>query len=155
MSVVRGGWLVRFVLSTAVLIGLAAMHSLGHEPTMADHHDRSGMSPVTHSVLQPAGALTKAGAAMSVAAPSGCAGNGCAGLSSAPGDSPEHMPGWAVCLAVVGASGAALALAATLLRRATVTTPGGRREPSVAASRGPPARPRLGQRVAEVSVLRI
>ncbi|WP_422754144.1 hypothetical protein [Micromonospora sp. WMMD708] len=65
------------------------------------------------------------------------------------------MPGWVVCLAVVGAFGVALALGAALLRRATVTTPGDRRQSSVAASRGPPAWPRSGQRVAEVSVLRI
>ncbi|MEU7982013.1 hypothetical protein AB0B63_26215 [Micromonospora sp. NPDC049081] len=155
MSAVRGGRLVRFVLLTATLIGLAAMHSLGHEPTMADHHNRSGMSAITHMVVQPAAALTKTGAATSVAAPSGCAGDGCAGLSSARGDSPGHVPGWAVCLAVVGAFGVALVLAAALLRRATGTTPGDRRRPSVAVSRGPPAWPRMGQRVAAVSVLRI
>ncbi|MFC4110209.1 hypothetical protein [Micromonospora zhanjiangensis] len=155
MSAVRGGWLVRFVLLTATLIGLAAMHSLGHEPAMADHHDRPGMSPITQTVLQPAAALTKTVAAMSVAAPSGCAGDRCTGLSSASGDAPGNMPGWAVCLAVVGAFGVALALAAALLRRATVTTPGDRRQASVAVSRGPPACPRLGRRVAEVSVLRI
>ncbi|ASW56842.1 hypothetical protein CIK06_25820 [Plantactinospora sp. KBS50] len=65
------------------------------------------------------------------------------------------MPGWAVRLAVVGAFGVSLALAAALLLRPTGVTSRDRSQPSVAVSRGPPAWSPMGNRVAAMSVLRI
>ncbi|MBU8855841.1 MULTISPECIES: hypothetical protein [unclassified Micromonospora] len=92
---------------------------------------------------------------MSAAVSGGCAGDRCAGLTAAPGDAPGHLPGWTVCLAIVGSFGVALALtAALLLRRASVAPGDDRCQPSSAGSRVPPPSPGMGQRAAAVSVLR-
>ncbi|MBY8871663.1 hypothetical protein K7640_07390 [Micromonospora sp. PLK6-60] len=155
MSAARGGWLVRLVLLTATLIGLTAMHSLGHQPAMTGQHHGSAVPASTHAETPPGAVLTTAIAAMDVAVPHGCAGGQCAGLDAAPSGAPGHMPGWAVCLAVVGAFGVSLALTAALLLRRTGAMPRDRRQPSVAVSRGPPAWSPMGQRVTAVSVLRI
>ncbi|MEO3773998.1 hypothetical protein [Micromonospora sp. B9E7] len=154
VSAVRGGWLVRLVLLTATLIGLAAMHSLGHQPAGAGPHHGSAVPPNRHAVAQP-GAVLAAVAAVNAAVPHGCAGEGCVGLTAAPGGAPGHMPGWAVCLAVVGAFGVSLALTAALLLRRTGITSRDRSQPSVTVSRGPPAWFPMGRRVAALSVLRI
>ena len=155
VSATRGGWVVRFLLLAATLIGLAAMHSLGPQLAMPGGHTGHGMRPGAHPATAPAADLTSGAAAMSVAVPSGCAGDGCPRLAAAPDGTPGHLPGWAVCLAVIGAFGTALALAAALLVTRTVSAPGRLRWSSPAASRGPPTAPRLGQRVAAVSVLRV
>lgn len=150
VSAVRGGWLVRFVLLAATLTGLAAMHSLGHQPAGAGPHHGAAMPTDTRGDAQSGAVLT----AVAAVSPE-CAGEGCAGLTAAPGGSPGHMPGWAVCLAVVGAFGISLALTAALLLRRTGVTSHDRSQPSVAVSRGPPAWSPMGQRVAAMSVLRI
>ncbi|WP_285792939.1 hypothetical protein [Micromonospora sp. NBRC 107095] len=150
MSAVRGGRLVRLVLLTATLIGLAAMHSLGHQPAVAGPHHGAAMAPEAQR-----GAILTAVAAMNDAGPHGCAGDGCEGVTAAPGGTPGHMPGWALCLAVVGAFGVSLALTAALLLGRTGVTSRDRSQPSVAVPRGPPAWSPMGQRVAAVSVLRL
>lgn len=155
VSAARGGWVARFLLLAATLIGLAAMHSLGHQLAMPGGHAGHGMRPGAPPATVPAADQTGGAAAMSVAVPSGCAGDGCPRLAAAPNGTPGHLPGWAVCLAVIGAFGTALALAAALLVMRTVSAPGRLRWSAPAASRGPPALPRLGQRVAAVSVLRV
>ncbi|MEV4761490.1 hypothetical protein AB0J89_02515 [Micromonospora chokoriensis] len=154
VSAARGGWVVRFLLLAATLIGLAAMHSLGHGVAMPGGHAGHGMHPVGHPVTAPAADLMSGAVAMSVAVRNGCAGDGCAGLA-APGGSPGHTPSWAICLAVVGGFGVALAMAGALLLCRSASTIVDRRQPPVTASRGPPAALKVGQRVTAVSVLRV
>lgn len=125
------GRAARLALLLATLLGLTAMHTLGH----------TGPHP--------------AGDHVAMSATTACAGDGCGRLLTVAGAGHEHggMDGWAVCVAVLVAF-AVVVLAAMLLvrRRAGVTTVSGRPARS-AGPRAPPPRP-FGLALATVSVLR-
>jgi hypothetical protein len=137
----RTGPVARWVLLACTLLGLAAMHSLGHAGIGMD-------GPTGHRPAAPASMVS---VAMAVT-------DGCAGCAH-PGDPamPGHggMSVWSVCLAVLGALALAAVLAALLLafasRHGTVTS---RARTRPATPRAPPAR-RTGLNLAAVSVLRL
>jgi hypothetical protein len=132
------GRLARWLLLACTLVGLTAMHSLGHGGGMhavamlADRHD----------------------AEATVAMADGCACDGCGHPAALPAEG-DDMTGWSVCLAVVGGF-AALALLA--LAVAALTRRGGLAGVLVdrlaAGPRAPPGRLPVGLALATVSVLR-
>ncbi|MEU8372117.1 MULTISPECIES: hypothetical protein [unclassified Micromonospora] len=172
-----GRWL-RLLLLVGTLLGLSAMHTLGHDAHPAAGHPADGR-PVGHSTVGHSTSADRASVghdtpverphrtsvvspvmdrgdltgpvrlAMVTARPLGC-GAGCVVvLPYEPTGSPAT--GWSVCLAVLGALTVTLLvlLCAVRTRPAGVARPPSRpREP-----RAPPPRP-LGLRLATVSVLR-
>ncbi|MBM0259610.1 hypothetical protein [Micromonospora sp. 4G55] len=167
------GWWARLLLLACTVLGLAAMHTIGHGThSVASHPD--GHAAVSQRVMLAQAALPEAVPVAHGAAPEAVpaahaaapeavpvaqvalavsfAGQGDA--VALPADQPGGAPsGWSVCLAVLGAFTVALLLATLLLGRArpAVDT----RHPS-GPSRGPrapPPRP-VGLRLVTVSVLR-
>ncbi|MFG3600354.1 DUF6153 family protein [Micromonospora chersina] len=131
-----GRW-VRLLLLLCTLVGLTAMHTLGHGA-----HSPSG---------QPAG--HRAGHSAALAMVADCEGD-CPARALPPADPGADPSGWSVCLAVLGAFAVAL-LVVVLLRtgsRAAVATAGGPLR-HAAGPRAPPPRP-YGLRLATTSVLR-
>ncbi|SCL62622.1 DUF6153 family protein [Micromonospora chersina] len=132
-----GRW-VRLLLLVCTLVGLTAMHTLGHGA-----HSPSG---------QPAGHPAGHSAALAMVAD--CEGDRCTARALPPGDPGADPSGWSVCLAVLGAFAVAL-LVVVLLRtgsRSAVAAAGGPlRHP--AGPRAPPPRA-FGLRLATTSVLR-
>lgn len=144
----RPGRTARLMLLLATLLGLAAMHTLGHHGphVTPGHHDRH---PAAGVVMSAAGiVMSDAGVVMSAA--EAC---GCGAILAAPMPGGDGTGGWDVCLAVLVAF-AVLLLAAVLLRasRAAATAHQPGRSGSV-RPRGPPAG-RVGLLLATVSVLR-
>ncbi|MBQ0990005.1 hypothetical protein KBX08_07855 [Micromonospora sp. H61] len=139
----RTGHLVRFVLLACTLIGLAAMHSLGHDPSsMQSDGGHSGHSSPTTAVLAPP------------AAQDGCTSDTCDQQTVTPaGHGNGHMPGWQVCLAVVTALSLAVVLGLLLFTRTSRAHTRIRSACRATSCRAPPAR-RLGLHLASVSVLR-
>jgi hypothetical protein len=140
---------LRWLLLCATLVGLAAMHTLGHDGFghgMAMSRDRA--DPASHAAMWTA-AAHQHHAGPSVLSPCQA---GCDHLAAGhPGNG--HPEGWSVCLAVLAALAAVVLLA--WLRRPT-----GRANRPAAPGRhlgvGPraPPRPRLALRLVELSVLR-
>ncbi|MEU7960896.1 hypothetical protein [Micromonospora humida] len=165
-----GRWL-RLLLLVGTLLGLSAMHTLGHDAHPGGGHptghgtstddphrpaaDRSSVPvPATdlmHLTPEVWGVPVGPGWGVAVADPAlrGC-GDGCAvALPAGPPGTPATA--WSVCLAVLGALTVTVLvlLFAVRSRPAGVSRPPSRpREP-----RAPPPRP-LGLRLASVSVLR-
>ncbi|MCG5466782.1 DUF6153 family protein [Micromonospora sp. NPDC053740] len=136
----RTGHLVRFVLLACTLIGLAAMHSLGHDPLSM--RSDSGHSSPTTAVLAPP------------AAQDGCTSDTCDQQTVTPaGHGNGHMPGWQVCLAVVTALSLAVVLGLLLFTHTSRAHTRIRSACCATSCRAPPAR-RLGLHLASVSVLR-
>ncbi|MET7706434.1 hypothetical protein [Micromonospora sp. NPDC005413] len=133
----RTGPLVRFVLLACTLVGLAAMHSLGHDPAPPT----TGTGAHTAAMPAPAGQHDD------------CAGDGCAQAITAPASHDGHMPSWAVCLAILGAFTLTIALGLALLTETKIVRSGLRPTVRAAWSRGPPAR-LIGLHLASVSVQR-
>ncbi|SBT51296.1 hypothetical protein GA0070611_5113 [Micromonospora auratinigra] len=141
------GRLVRLLLLFCTLVGLTAMHTLGHGAhAPADHpaHVRTGHAADRHPAVVPP----------AMEPMSDCAGDGCRARLLPLGEAGGAPSGWDVCLAVLGAFAVAL-LVAGLLRscaRSAGHHPGG---PAgrVVGPRAPPPR-RYGLRLATVSVLR-
>jgi hypothetical protein len=136
------GRLARWALLACTLVGLAAMHSLGHD---AGAHATTKPAQGQHAVAMTADADRSAG---------DCPGDGCTRLSALPGGGGE-MAGWGVCLAIVG--GFAVVLLVAAARRIA----GRRDDPAgallVGSGAGPRAPPGLlpaGLTLATVSVLR-
>ncbi|MFG2053862.1 hypothetical protein ACGFI9_07490 [Micromonospora sp. NPDC048930] len=164
-AAVTGRW-VRLLLLLCTLVGLTAMHTLGHGGhAPADQDTGHGIAhhPAPVEPATPAGLAAMADlpaiAGMAVhpglagMAPD-CAGDGCAVRALPLGHLGGDPSGWSVCLAVLGAFAVAL-LAAVLLRArshtAGPTVDGPFRVAS--GSRAPPTRP-YGLRLAAASVLR-
>lgn len=138
----RHGRTARLVLLLTTLIGLAAMHTLGHHgPHLgADHHRGHP------AAMAPDPAIAVADGLM-------CAGDGCGVILTAPMSGGHGPGGWDVCVAVLVAF-AVLLLAATVLRARRAGATAHRGGPSSAARpRGPPTG-RVGLTLATVSVLR-
>ncbi|MGS2615525.1 hypothetical protein ACVCAH_13535 [Micromonospora sp. LZ34] len=164
-AVSAGQW-AWLLLLFSTLFGLAAMHTLGHGThaghgssvaghgsSVADHHGGA----VVDGVSAVAAHLATAAAAVVVPAlGSGGCPDGCPTERVLPsgGSGGGELPGWGVCLAVLGALGVSVLVAVLLLGSARV--PGFGIRPvrrSAAASRAPPPRP-VGLRLATVAVLR-
>lgn len=159
------GQVARLVLLACTLLGLAAMHTIGHGAAShgaASHgaagHGADRPDAVGHLAMDTAdvvGAMTQTTSIVSdlLAGSDGCAGDGCTHAASTPsGDG--GMGGWELCVAVLSAFGIAVLLAALLTAAVTgrLRRPAGR-ECGAAAPRGPPVRP-FGLTLATVSVLR-
>lgn len=140
------GRMARFMVLACTLLGLAAMHTIGHG--IADHgvmdHGLPGVRHVATTV-----------SAMAAGDVDDCAADGCGHAVVAPHTRHGGMGDWALCVAVLSALAVAALLVALLLRAATgrrAADDGGRRR--VVAPRGPPALP-YGLSVAAMSVLRV
>ncbi|MFG1761393.1 hypothetical protein [Micromonospora echinofusca] len=161
----------RLLLLVGTLLGLAAMHTIGHDSHQTGHPANPSahiaVAPVPHAAVVPAPHAARAlvPPSQGVAAPHavgaaleavvGCPG-GCASeeLLPAGGGTGGGLPGWGVCLAVLGAFAAALLLAALLSVRVRAVGPtGGGSVGAFPPPRAPPPRP-VGLRLATVSVLR-
>jgi Family of unknown function (DUF6153) len=136
------GRLARWVLLACMLVGLAAMHSLGHGGGM----HAAAMLADEHYAISTTAAASHAGSSMRDVFPQ---------LNPSTGGSGDDMAGWSVCLAVLGGFAVAVLLAALLVAAA------GRYDPvgvltgrSGAGPRAPPDRVPVGLALATVSVLR-
>jgi hypothetical protein len=150
------GRVARLVLLACTLLGLAAMHTIGHSAVGhgAGHYDEVGDPPTSAAEVLGAMAQAAGGTPDLLAALDGCAGDGCAHAALMPsGDG--GMGGWELCVAVLSAFAVAVLLVALLLAAVTgrFAPPAGRRR-GIAAPRGPPVR-QFGLTLATVSVLRI
>jgi hypothetical protein len=137
------GRLARWALLACTLVGLAAMHSLGHDGgarasvMLAEGHHASVMTLAAADRMED------------------CTEDGCTHLSALPGGSGGDMPAWTVCLAVLGGFAIVVLLGAALLAAArrynpTRALPGR----SGAGPRAPPGLLPVGLTLATVSVLR-
>lgn len=146
----------RLLLLFCTLLGLAAMHTIGHDA--AGHgtgHDQavSQQAAATQHVV--AMAQVTLSAVVPVVEPVGCAGDGCTLVDLMAHGTSGGMSGWGLCVAVLSSFAIALLLVALLLTRVT-----GRSRPrdsgggAARSSRGPPGRA-IGLSVAAMSVLRI
>ncbi|MEO3776686.1 hypothetical protein ABGB16_07505 [Micromonospora sp. B11E3] len=157
-----GRW-ARLALLLCTLVGLTAMHTLGHGGHAAGgahegHHPAGSPEPrpvlVAHAAV-PAPAARSELSAWSGAIHGDCREGGCAQARPLPGDgSGGSLPGWSVCLAVLGAFGLAVLVAVLLLAGArAVGVAGGASDGGSPGPRAPPPRP-VGLRLAEISVSR-
>jgi hypothetical protein len=137
------GRLARWALLACTLVGLAAMHSLGHD---GGAHASAMLAEGHHAAV-----MTVAAADRAV----DCAGDGCTHLSALPGGGGDDMPGWSICMAVLGGFAVVVLLGAAVLavarRYNSAGTLLGR---SGAAPRAPPGLLPVGLTLATVSVLR-
>ncbi|WP_432831337.1 DUF6153 family protein [Dactylosporangium sp. CA-092794] len=139
------GRAARLALLLATLLGLTAMHTLGHAgPHLAGDHRHPPVAE--HAAVMPVAAALSA-------AVTGCAGGGCADMLLGSGHGHGGMDGWAVCLAVLVAFAVIVLTAMLLARRGATTTAAGLRAARHAGPRAPPPRP-FGLALATVSVLR-
>jgi hypothetical protein len=137
------GRLARWALLACTLVGLAAMHSLGHD---AGAHASAMRAEGHHTPVMTVAAADRA---------ADCAGDGCTHLSALPGGGGDDMPGWSVCLAVLGGFAIVVLLGAALLATARHYYPAGALLGlSGAAPRAPPDLLPVGLTLATVSVLR-
>lgn len=134
------GRIARWVLLACTLVGLAAMHSLGHG--------------AAHSAVMSAGHAS--GVVMSMpAVVEDCPDGHCRQLTGSGPGRHDDLPAWGVCLAVLAGLGITALLAWLLLAvraGSQAGPPPGRACPG--ASRAPP-RPGVGLRLARASVLRV
>ncbi|MEU4772534.1 hypothetical protein [Micromonospora sp. NPDC023644] len=170
----------RLLLLVGTLLGLAAMHTIGHDSHPTGHpagpsahaaaasRPHAAAAPGPHAVAAPGphgvaadalvppphGTALPHAVVAALRAVAGCPA-GCASDRLLPfGDAGGGLPGWGVCLAVLGAFAASLLLAALLSARVRAVRPAGRGPVCPLPSpRAPPPRP-VGLRLATVSVLR-
>nr|BFE58320.1 hypothetical protein GCM10020063_028460 [Dactylosporangium thailandense] len=140
------GRTARIALLLATLLGLTAMHTLGHAgPHLPNGHQHAPAAE--HAATMPM--LS----AVNTAALTGCAGDGCAVLLTGSGHDHGGMDGWAICLAVLVAFAVIVLVAMLLTRRRANASPSRHRATRRAGPRAPPPRP-FGLTLATVSVLR-
>ncbi|TDB73908.1 hypothetical protein [Micromonospora sp. KC723] len=151
------GWWARLLLFAATLLGLAAMHTIGHGTHTGNHPAGHAVAPEHADRFGAVDALPAvfAGAVPVSVVAVDCPGGGCPDPAALPAGDPGGSPsGWSVCLAVLGALTMAVLLVLLLLPGRD--RPGiGARRPAVRSPgpRAPPGRP-VGLRLATVSVLR-
>ena len=152
-AVTTGRW-VRLLLLLCTLVGLTAMHTLGHA-AHASGGDRAGHAVAGHAAPHavPAGMTD------------GCRGGGCGHARLLPlgdahsrvlplGDPGGDRSGWSICLAVLGAFAVTLLIAMVLRAGSRASGPAARGALRPAPGpRAPPTRP-YGLRLATASVLR-
>ncbi|MEU8080420.1 hypothetical protein AB0B31_33805 [Catellatospora citrea] len=175
LSTARPGRAARVLVLLATLVGLAAMHTLGHGgaahaamtpmPGHATATAAEGAATAMATAVAATAAQVETGSATVVqvavgsatvagAVPrEGCPDGHCAGLLAPPARHTAGMDWWDVCVAVLTALGVLLLLfwlVGVVSRRGSGTLPPAC---AVAASRGPPVRG-LGLTLATVSVMR-
>jgi hypothetical protein len=164
---VTAGRAARWLLLACTLLGLAAMHTLGHAGMRMDagrHGVPMAVAPVAVPpvavppvavppvAVAPVAAAPVAAAPVAVVPPAVAAEDCPAGHCDGHGDG--GMSGWSVCLAVLGGLAVIVLLAALLFRAASGRRLRRRPVPVSAPARAPPKRPaRLS--TASVAVLRI
>lgn len=165
---VPAGRIARWLLLACTILGLAAMHSLGHgsshtgaghgeHASAAGHGKQLSAAPAFAAVMsEPMAASMTAFAAVLAAAPAAVAGGGCSGDchgAGGPGRHDDDISGFSVCLAVLAAFGIAMLLA--WLRLRTPVPTGALAHPSArwATLRAPPTAG-AGLRLAALSVMR-
>ncbi|MEV6817030.1 DUF6153 family protein [Micromonospora sp. NPDC051296] len=133
-----GRWL-RFMLLACTLVGFAAMHSLGHDPTLGAAGHGSHAASATPALGE------------------GCPGERCiqqaVPASEEPG--PVHSSGWAVCMAIAAGLALTAVVAVLFLRRTRGPQPRGRTTTRASGGRAPPAFTMIGLTTASATVLRI
>ena len=138
-----GERLARLLLLACTVLGVAALHTIGHAAIgVVDHHDRSTVSVP----------LTLAATVVPVApgTDDGCTGDGCDHQAVLPGATRDSSRWWDVCLGVLSVLAVAVLAAASLhLRGLLRPTAGARRRPPPS-----PAGSRLGLDLKIVTVLR-
>ncbi|MER7274581.1 DUF6153 family protein [Dactylosporangium sp. NPDC000244] len=143
------GRTARIALLLATLLGLTAMHTLGHAgPHLPDGHQH--VPAAEHVATMPVLSAVNTAA---LDALTGCAGDGCAMLLTGSGHDHGGMDGWAICLAVLVAFAVIVLVAMLLTRRRANASPARPRATRRAGPRAPPPRP-FGLTLATVSVLR-
>ncbi|MGB2568951.1 hypothetical protein ACPFP2_10925 [Micromonospora citrea] len=176
-TVATTGWCTRLLLLVCTLLGLAAMHTIGHGSHGSGHSDGHAVAqgaalpealPAVAHVAAPeqvraerpttptaAGAGTTAvGPPVVPVAGDGCPDDGCRHGAALPAGDPGGHPGvLGVCLAVLGTLTVTLLLAALVFRWRRPVPDARRSIGRSAGSRAPPGRP-VGLRLATVSVLR-
>ncbi|MEV8516447.1 DUF6153 family protein [Dactylosporangium sp. NPDC051484] len=154
----RLGRTARLALLLATLLGLTAMHTLGHHGPRSpggDEHPATAAGPTGGSTAVPTAehaAWAPLTAVLTVAG--ACSADGCGAPLAGPAGDHAGMSDWEVCLAVLVAF-AVLLLAAALLhaRRGTAAAAARARVTRRCGPRAPPPRP-VGLTLAAVSVLR-
>ena len=149
------GRMARLVLLACTLLGLAAMHTIGHNAaghgTGQDHEASQPAVASQHVVGMAQAALT---VVVSVARPGGC-GGGCAPMALMAYGTSGGMSGWGLCVAVLSSFAVVVLLLALLLTTVSARSRLGNLSAGAArAPRGPPGRS-FGLAVAAMSVLRI
>lgn len=143
--------IARWLLLACTVVGLSAMHTLGHAGTHRAHgeHPLPADRMASAAVAMTGTSLTTvlAGTAAAVAADCGCAHV----RPSAPGHG--GLPTWSVCLAILGGLAVVVLAALRLMRSRRYAEPGGMAAALPLVPRGPPRR-RTGLILATVSVLR-
>lgn len=140
---------VRWLLLAWTLLGLAAMHTLGH--TGAGHSMAMPQPPAVHRLQTTAMMLAEHAVHVSAPAGQACA-SSCAHVSDG-FPAGGHPDSWSVCLAILAAL-AVVVVVGWLLRAATVRGGANRSmRPLSVTPRAPPL-PGVGLRLADLSVLR-
>lgn len=157
---VATGRIARWLLLACTILGLAAMHSLGHgshadgghgEHATAAGHGSSSGAPAF------AAAMSETFTAVLMAAPTAVTGGACSGDchgAGGPGRPRDDMSGFSVCLAVLAAFGIAVLLAWLRVRTPARIAVPAHRSLRWARVRAPPTAG-TGLRVAALSVMRI
>jgi hypothetical protein len=151
------------LLLACTVLGLAAMHSLGHgshtsgghgqQPIAAGHGEQLPGAP---AVAVPMSQSMTAFTAVLAAMPAAVTGGGCSGEchgAGGPGRQRDDISGFSVCLAVLAAVGIAVLLAWLRLSTPARIWAGARTPARWIASRAPP-RAGTGLRLAALSVMR-
>jgi hypothetical protein len=144
MAVRIRGRFARLLLLACTVLGVAALHTIGHAGVrVLDHHDRL-------IAVQP-------GAVIALAPPApadhgGCDGDGCDHPAAAPGGAGDTPRWWEICLAILG-----LLTAGTVVTIAALRSRGMSMAAADAVHRPPPRNTgatRLGLAMASATVLR-
>lgn len=156
LATARPGRAARVLVLLATLVGLAAMHTLGHGSAahaattpMPGH----GAAAAAHGTAGMAATVAVTAAQVEVLPREGCPDGHCAGLLAPPARHTTGLDWWDVCVAVLTALGVLLLLCwlVGVVSRRGSGSPSQTR--AVGASRGPPVRG-LGLTLATVSVMR-
>lgn len=159
------GRVAQLLVLACTLLGLAAMHTIGH--TGLGHHHAAGHDAVPAAAdaehlfvarlviatMHDAAAVTSR--SVPPTGPDGCAGDGCTPTAGMPGGAGGGMAGWDLCVAVLSALAVATLLTVLLLSVVAGRAPPRPDGTAHSVARAGPSRAGLGLRLTAVSVLRI
>ncbi|WP_146230998.1 DUF6153 family protein [Micromonospora sicca] len=152
-AVVTPGRWVRLLLLLSTLVGLAAMHTLGHGAHASGGHRAGHETQRAGHHLDLSAVLAEAVATVA-AAVADCPGDGCHARALPLTGPKDDRSGWSVCLAVLGAFAVALLVAVLLRAGSRPVGRAARGSPRPACGpRAPPPRP-FALRLVTASVLR-
>ncbi len=134
--------MARLLLLACTLLGLAAMHTIGHG-LMVGHSSHTAHTQTTMAVA-------------SLTGHDGCAGDGCTSMTALADRTGGHgMSPWELCVAILTAFTVAVLLAVLLLRARTGRSPAPGSESGHARTPRAPPLLLMGLTLARVSVQRI